>query len=88
MQLAARKKNLETLNLWFTQTQLGTVISAITNCKTKEDTAQKEGVEKFKTDKVQNVGSTEWKQFIQAAETSFASTQGESEYPKVGDNRC
>ncbi|WP_066358575.1 AAA family ATPase [Aliarcobacter cryaerophilus] len=84
-QLAARKKNLETLNLWFTQTQLGTVISAITNCKTKEDTAQKEGVEKFKTDKVQNVGSTEWKQFIQAAET-FASTQGESEYPKVGDN--
>lgn len=84
-QLAARKKNLETLNLWFTQTQLGTVISAITNCKTKEGTAQKEGVEKFKTDKVQNVGSTEWKQFIQAAET-FASTQSESEYPKVGDN--
>lgn len=85
MQLAARKKNLETLNLWFDQTQLDTVISAITDCKTKEDTAQKEGVEKFKTDKVQNVGSTEWKQFIQAAE-NFASTQGESEYPEIGDN--
>jgi len=84
-QLAARKKKLETLNLQFTQTQLGTVISAITDCKTKEGAAQKEGVEKFKTDKVQNIGSIEWKQFIQAAE-NFASTQGESEYPEIGDN--
>ncbi|MDD2357352.1 MAG: AAA family ATPase [Thiovulaceae bacterium] len=84
-QLAARKKNLETLNSWFTQIRLGTVISAINDCKTKEDSAQKEGIEKFKTDKVQNIGSTEWKQFIQAAE-NFASTQGESEYPKIGDN--
>jgi len=84
-QLAARKKNLETQNLWFAQAQLDTVISAITDCKTKEGAAQKEGVEKFKTDKVQNVGSTEWKQFIQAAE-KFASTQGEIEYPEIGDN--
>lgn len=85
MQLAARKKNLETQNLWFTGAQLGAVISTITDCKTKEYTAQKEGIEKFKVDKVQNVGSTEWKQFIQAAE-KFASTQGESEYPEIGDN--
>lgn len=84
-QLASLKKNLETLSLWFTGTQLGIVISAITDCKTKETIAQKEGVEKFKTDKVQNVSSTEWKQFIQAAER-FASTQGESEYPEIGDS--
>ena len=84
-QLADRKKNLETLNLSFNQTQLAAVVSAITDCKTKENSAKKEGIEKFKTDKVQNTGSTEWKQFIQAAE-KFASTQGEREYPEIGDN--
>ncbi len=84
-QLAIRKKSLKTQNSWFTQTQLSTVISAITNCKAKEDIAQKESIEKFKTVKIQNVGSTEWKQFIQSAE-KFASTQGGSEYPKIGDN--
>lgn len=85
IQLAARKNNLKAQNEWFTQTQLGTVISAITDCKTKEDTAQKEGIQKFKTVKVQNIGSTEWKQFIQSAE-KFATIQGESEYPEIGDN--
>ena len=85
VQFAARKKSLETLNLWFSQTQLNTVKDAITNCKTKEDTAQKEGVEKFKSDKIQNIGSTEWKQFIEAAE-KFALTQNEGEYPALGDN--
>lgn len=84
-QLADRKKNLETLNLWLNRTQLAAVVSAITDCKTKENSAKKEGIEKFKTDKVQNTGSTEWKQFIQAAE-KFASTQGEREYPEFGDN--
>jgi ABC-type transport system involved in cytochrome c biogenesis ATPase subunit len=84
-QLADRKKNLETQNLWFTQTQLDLVISAITDCKAKEETAQKEDVEKFKTNKVQNVGSIEWKQFIQAAE-KFSSTQSESKYPEIGDS--
>jgi energy-coupling factor transporter ATP-binding protein EcfA2 len=84
-QIEVRKKNLETLNLWFTQAQLNTVKDSITDCKTKEYTAQKEGVEKFKTDKIQNVGSTEWKALIEAAE-KFASIQSESDYPALGDN--
>lgn len=84
-QLAARKKNLENTNTWFTKTQLGTVKNAISNCISKEETARKEGVEKFKTDKIQNIGSPKWKQFIEAAE-AFASIQGGSEYPKIGDN--
>ena len=83
--LADRKEKLKTQNLWFTQTKLGTVISTITDCKIKEDTAQKEGIEKFKTVKIQNVGSTEWRQFIQSAE-KFASIQSGSEYPEIGDN--
>ncbi|ETN96870.1 AAA family ATPase [Zhouia amylolytica] len=84
-QLAARIQNLVNTNTWFAQDQLNRVIKAITNCKTKEDTAQKEGVEKFKTDKIENIGSTEWKQFIEAA-AKFASTQNEGEYPSLGDN--
>lgn len=85
VQLAARKQGLVNTNTWFAQDQLNTVIKAITDCKTKEDTAQKEGVEKFKTDKIKNIGSTEWKQFIEAA-AKFASTQKEGEYPSLGDN--
>jgi hypothetical protein len=83
--LAARKNDLENQNLWFNQAQLDIVTLAITDCKTKESAAQKEGVEKFKTDKIQSVATTEWKQFIQAAE-KFASIQGKIEYPEIGDN--
>lgn len=86
-QLAARKKNLETINLWFNENQLNTVKNSIANCKNKEETARKEGIEKFKTDKIKNIGSPEWKQFIEAAE-KYAITQKENgvEYPEIGDN--
>jgi ABC-type Mn2+/Zn2+ transport system ATPase subunit len=83
--LAVRKKNLENINTWFTQGLLDKVKDSITNCNTKEKTAQKEGVEKFKTEKIQNIGSPQWKQFIESAD-KFASTQGENEYPVIGDN--
>lgn len=87
VQIAARKKNLETTNLWFNQAQLDSVNTSISDCKTKEETAQKEGVEKFKTDKINNIGSPEWKQFIEAAE-KFAKTQKDNgvEYPENGDS--
>lgn len=84
-QILARKQNLVHTNTWFTQDKLNSVIKATTDCKTKEETAQKEGVEKFKTDKIENVGSTEWKQFIEAAE-KFALTQNGEKYPSLGDN--
>lgn len=84
-QLVARKNSLETLNLWFSKSHLDLIKNAITNCKSKEETAQKEGAEKFKTGKIQNIGSPEWKQFIEAAE-KFASTQSENKYPEIDDN--
>ncbi len=86
-QLVARKKNLETINLWFTQNQLNTISNSIADCITKEETAHKEGIEKFKSDKIKNIGSPEWKQFIEAAE-KYAITQKENgvEYPEIGDN--
>lgn len=87
IQLASRKKNLEVLNLWFAQSQLDVVKTSISDCKTKEEIAQREGVEKFKTDKIANIGSDEWKLFIESAE-KFALTQKESRsvYPEIGDN--
>ena len=87
IQLVAKKKNIEIINLWFNQNQLNTVKNSIADCKTKEETAQKEGSEKFKTDKIKNIGSPEWKQFIEAAE-KYAITQKENgvEYPEIGDS--
>ena len=86
-QLATKKTNLEIMNRWFTQSQLDNVKTYNTDCKTKEETAQKEGINKFRTDKIKNIGSPEWKQFIEAAE-KFSLTQSESgtQYPEIGDN--
>jgi hypothetical protein len=87
VQLTARKKNLEITNGWFAQTQLEYVNNLISDYKTKKEIAQKQGIEKFKSDKVNNIGSTEWKEFIQSAE-KFAVQQKNSEtvYPEIGDN--
>lgn len=84
--LVEKKKELKNINFWFTQNQLNTVNNFISDCKTKEETAQNEGIEKFKTDKIKNIGSPEWKQFIEAAE-KFAITQKENgfDYPEIGD---
>lgn len=85
--LTAKRKNLETINLWFKQIQLERVKASISDCKTKVKTTQKEGVEKFKSDKIKNIGTFKWKQFIEAAET-FALTQKKADttYPEIGDN--
>ncbi|HHQ6624995.1 TPA: AAA family ATPase [Serratia fonticola] len=84
-QLALRKTNLVKLNVWFSQPKLNALAKDISDCRSKEEIARKEGVEKFETYKIKSVGSTEWKKFIEAAEI-FASTQSENEYPKLGDN--
>lgn len=84
-QLATRKTNLAKINVWFAQAQLDTLVKAISDCKLKEGIAQKEGVEKFQTYKIHNIGSTEWKKFIEAAE-QFASIQSENGYPLLGDH--
>lgn len=85
-QLSSRKKSLENINLFFTQTQFDIINSNINDYKTKLEIAKKEGTEKFDTKKVKHIGSTEWKQFIEAAE-KFALTQSENEYPEIG-NYC
>jgi hypothetical protein len=83
--LNAKKASLTNLNKWFAINQLKAINTLISDCKTKIDLVQKEGIEKFKTEKISNIGSIEWKNFIVAAE-KFANIQSESSYPNEGDH--
>lgn len=80
------EENLKTINKYFKQEYLNSISTSIQDCLTKEETAKKEGVENFKTEKIAKVGSKEWKEFIQSAE-KFAIKQKEtSDYPEIGDH--
>lgn len=85
--LAQNKQAIEKLNQYFTTDVIAKVKTAITDCVTKEAAAKAEGVENFKTDKIERIGTTEWKNFIVSAET-FAKTQKveNAEYPENGDS--
>jgi len=82
-----KKKNLEITNQWFVQRQLDTVNSFIADCNAKNINAQKQGIEKFKTDNIKDIGSIEWKEFIEATQ-KFAIRQKDNGlvYPELGDN--
>lgn len=81
------KKTIEAINSYFTAEYLTHVENSITDCLQKESTAKAEGIENFKTDKIQNIGTVEWKNFIVAAE-KFAKQQKEDKtaYPESNDN--
>ncbi|MBU8893024.1 MAG: AAA family ATPase [Bacteroidales bacterium] len=86
-QLAGRKQNLDTINKYFNQVYLDSVRISISDCKTKLETAKKEGIENFATDKIKNVGIPEWKHFIDAAEKFALKQKKEDEvYPVIGDH--
>lgn len=85
--LGDNKRNIETLNLNFTKDYLSKIEISITDCNKKEDSAKKDGIESFKTDKIEGVGSDEWKDFIFAAEKFALNQKQELEtYPENGDN--
>jgi energy-coupling factor transporter ATP-binding protein EcfA2 len=85
--LIQNKQAIEKLNQYFTTEVITKVKDAITDCTIKEATAKAEGIENFKTDRIQGVGTTEWKNFITSAE-NFAKTQKAEnlEYPENGDS--
>lgn len=85
--LVQNKQAIEKLNQYFTTEVIEKVKTAISDCVSKEATAKAEGIENFKTDKIENVGTTEWKNFIVSAE-EFAKTQKAENivYPENGDN--
>ena len=80
------KKNIEAYNAYFTTKHLTYVKSSITDCLSKEANAKAEGIEKFKTNKIQNIGTVEWKNFIEAAEQFALQQKKVSVYPENGDN--
>jgi len=85
--LSTLKTSITSNNKFFTTEALAEIKTAISDCISKDATAKTEGIEKFKTDKIINVGSKEWKGFVAAAQ-AFAKQQasGNEMYPKDGDN--
>lgn len=85
--LTQNKQAIENLNQYFTTKIIAKVKDTITDCISKEATAKAEGIENFKTDKIQGIGTAEWKDFIASAD-NFAKTQKaeNGEYPENGDS--
>lgn len=81
------KKTIEAINTYFASAYLTSIQTLITDCIEKEATAKADGIENFKTNKIKNIGTAEWKNFIVAAE-KFAKQQKEDEadYPESNDN--
>ncbi len=86
-QLSENKTSIETLNKYFEGDYLKKIKNAITDCLSKIATARAEGIENFKTDKIEGIGTEEWKSFIVAAEVFAKKQKLENEvYPENGDN--
>lgn len=85
--LIENKKTIEAINTYFVSAYLTSIQTSITDSLEKEATAKADGIENFKTDKIQNIGTAEWKNFIIAAD-KFAKQQKEDEtvYPESNDN--
>ena len=86
--LTTLKESIADNNKFFTAESLSKIKTAISDCLSKYDTAKTEGIENFKTDKIMNVGSKEWKDFIAAAQDFAKQQVGDNEtYPKA-DEYC
>lgn len=86
-QLGENQTSIETLNKYFEGDYLTKIKDAITDCITKSGSAKAEGIENFKTDKIEGIGTEEWKNFIVAAEEFSKKQKSENEvYPENGDN--
>lgn len=86
-QLDENKTSIETLNKYFEGDYLTKIKDAITDCVSKKATAKAEGIESFKTDKIEGIGTEEWKNFIVSAQAFAKKQKPENEvYPENGDN--
>ena len=84
-QLLTKKEVLLKINGQFNTTKLNSLIADISDLKSKEEIASKEGIKKFESYNIQGIGTIEWKKFIEAAQ-NFVLIQGENEYPILGDD--
>ncbi|MFV8327301.1 AAA family ATPase [Flavobacterium sp. ZS1P14] len=85
--LGENKQAIELLNVFFSTASLKSISGKIEDVAAKEAVLKAEGVENFKTDKVEGIGTSEWKNLIIAAD-EFAKKQMENpdDYPELGDN--
>ncbi|MBC7389831.1 MAG: AAA family ATPase [Opitutaceae bacterium] len=85
--LGENKQAIEKLNSCLSTEYLSKINNAVADCLSKELILTTEGIEGFKTEKITGIGTTEWKNFIAAAEL-FAAKQkpDKSLYPVRGDN--
>jgi ABC-type transport system involved in cytochrome c biogenesis ATPase subunit len=84
--MATNKLNVEALNRHFSEVNIKQIQTYISNCVNKEASAKTEGIERFKTDKIENIGTLEWKTFIIAAEKFAINQKKEKPYPVNEDN--
>jgi energy-coupling factor transporter ATP-binding protein EcfA2 len=85
--LRENKGTIEIINHYFTSEYLTKIKDAIADCIIKEAIAKSEGIENFKTDKIEGIGTEEWKNFIVAAEAFAKKQKSENnKYPENGDN--
>ncbi|MDD5322085.1 MAG: AAA family ATPase [Methylococcales bacterium] len=84
--LGENRKHIEAINCYFESEYLSKITTAINDWVNKEAIAKAEGIENFKTDKILNIGTAEWKDFIISA-GQFAKNQKEENivYPENGD---
>lgn len=83
------KRDVERVNSYLTNEYSAKIKAIINKYKDADSSVQKEGIENFATNKIQGVGSAEWRNFIIAAE-KFAKIQNLTninEYPK-DNNSC
>jgi len=82
----SNKEAIETLNGFFNSDRLKIIYSAISDCLIKESIARREGIESLRSITIKEIGSDEWKAFIEAAE-KFALQQKDKEtvYPDSVD---
>lgn len=85
--LGENKQSIDLLNAHFAPESLKAINDKIAAVVAKEATAKAEGIENFKTDKIEGIGTVEWKGLIVAAD-AFAKKQKEdpNAYPEDDDN--
>ncbi|MGE8426274.1 MAG: AAA family ATPase [Sphingobacterium sp.] len=79
------KVELEKRNRCFTDDYIQKINESINDFLEKEILAKAEGIGKFETSKIVGIGSSQWKDFILAAE-GFSQIQATESYPVQGDN--
>jgi len=84
--LTNAKVSIDKLNKFMTTEALKKVTDSTTDYIAKQEIAKAEGVQGFQTDRLQEVGSDEWKQFIVAAHTFAKKQSEENTYPAIDSN--